>query len=370
VHGLHELNNRRHGWESDRLVTGTMVLPPSTYPGDEKITDFQRRALERLEALPGVQSASLSYSMPFFGLAESHRYLIAGRETPQAGKEPAVVINGVSPHYFETVGTRVVSGRTFTAQDTLTSPKVFVINQAMASGLFGDENPIGQRIARADSPTTEWGEIVGVAGDVESVSPDRTALTSYQVYQPLAQEPRRLNQIAVRTTGAAPSTLVDGIRTTMMSLDPDLPVRKLQAAEVTIVRANYQEGVLGTVLSSLAVLGLGLASLGVYGVIARTVAQRTGEFGIRLALGAQAHDIIRLVLTSGAKLALIGSALGLLGAFGVSRLLTSNFSGMQASSAPVLIGATLLLMGVAQVAAYIPARYASKISPTEALRAE
>jgi len=156
----------------------------------------------------------------------------------------------------------------------------------------------------------------------------------------------------------------------MMSLDQDLPVRKLQPAETTIARANYQEGVLATMLSALAVLGLGLASLGVYGVIARTVAQRTGEFGIRLALGAQAGDIIRLVLTSGVKLALIGSAIGLLGASGISRLLAASFPGMQMSSVPVLIGVTVLLIAVAQIACYIPARYASRISPTEALRAE
>jgi ABC-type antimicrobial peptide transport system permease subunit len=155
-----------------------------------------------------------------------------------------------------------------------------------------------------------------------------------------------------------------------MSLDADLPVRRLESAQARITRANYQEGVLSSVLSSLAVLGLGLASLGVYGVIARTVAQRTGEFGIRLALGAQAGDIIRLVLTSGAKLALIGSALGLLGAFGISRLMAALFPGMHSNSVPVLTGATLLLMVVALIACYIPARYASRISPTEALRAE
>ena len=370
VRGLNELNNRRHGWQSDQLVTGTLVLPTTAYPSDEKVTDFQRLALERLEALPGVESASISYSMPFFGLSEAHRYLVAGRETPQPGHEPSAFINGVSPHYFETVGTRLLDGRTFTAQDTMASPKVFIINQAMASGLFGDDNPIGRRMAQAGGKTVEWGEIVGVVGDVESVSPDRTAVTSYQLYQPLAQEPRRLGQIAVRTARLAPSTLVDGIRTTVMSLDPDLPVRKLQAAEITIARANYQEGVLGTVLSSLAVLGLGLAALGVYGVIARTVAQRTGEFGIRLALGAQARDITRLVLTSGAKLALIGSAVGLLGAVGVSRVLAAGFPGIQTSSVPVLIGATVLLMAVAQIAGYVPARRASRISPTEALRAE
>ena len=174
----------------------------------------------------------------------------------------------------------------------------------------------------------------------------------------MAQEPRPLDEIAVSTAGIAPSTLVDSIRTTMAALDPDLPVRKLQPAETTIARANYQEGVLGSILSSLAVLGLGLASLGVYGVIARTVAQRTGEFGIRL------------VLTSGAKPALIGSAIGLLGAFGISRLIAAGFPGMQTNSVPVLIGVTLLLIAIAQIAGYIPARNASRISPIKTLRAE
>jgi putative ABC transport system permease protein len=370
VRGLHELNNRRYGWESDQLVTGTVVLPTTTYPGEKEITDFQRLALERLEALPGVVSASLSYSMPFFGLSEPRKYLVAGRETPEPGHEPAALINGVSPHYFETVGTRLLDGRAFSADDTLTSPRVFIINQAMARGLFGEESPLGRRIAQAGGKSIEWGEIVGVVADVQSVYPDQTAVTTYQLYQPMTQEPRHLDEMAVRTSGVAPSTLVDSIRTTMMSLDPDLPVRKLQPAETTIARANYQMGVLGMLLSSMALLGLGLASLGVYGVIARTVAQRTGEFGIRLALGAQAGDIIRLVLTSGAKLTLIGSALGLLGALGVSRLITASFPAIQTNSVSVLIGATCVLIAIAQIACYIPARYASRISPTEALRAE
>jgi predicted permease len=369
VRGLHELNNRRYGWESDHLVTGTMLLPTTTYPGGKEITDFQRVTLERLEALPGVASASISYSMPFFGLAEPRKYLIAGRDTPEPGHEPAAVINGVSPHYFETVGTRVLNGRTFNEGDILTSPRVFIINQAMARGLFGGESPLGRRIAQAGGKTIEWGRIVGVVGDVQSVYPDPSPVT-YQLYQPMAQEPRHFSEIAVRTAGIAPSTLVASIRTTMAALDPDLPVRKLQPAEATIARANYQLGVLGSILSSLAVLGLGLASLGIYGVIARTMAQRTGEFGIRLALGAQVRDITRLVLTSGAKLALLGSAIGLLGAFGVSRLLAAGFPRMQTTNVPVLIGVTLLLIAIALIACYIPARSASRMSPTETLRAE
>ena len=369
VGGLHEINNRRHGWQSDHLVTGTVVLPTTTYADDKKMTEFQRLARERLEALPGVASASVSYSMPFFGLSEARKYLVEGGEVPPPGHEPAAVINGVSPHYFETVGTRLLSGRAFNDGDTATSPKVFIINAAMARGLFAGESPLGRRIAQAGGKSAEWGEIVGVAGDVESVFADRLAVT-YQVYQPVAQEPRRFNEIAVRTAGAAPSAVADGIRATIMSLDADLPVRRLESAQAKINRTNYQEGVLASVLSSLAVLGLGLASLGIYGVISRTVGQRTGEFGIRLALGAQGRDIIRLVLASGAKLALIGCVIGLVGAFGVSRLLVAGFPGMQMSRAPALIGATVLLIVVAQLAGYIPARYAARISPTEALRAE
>jgi len=369
VRGLDEVNNRRFGWESNHLVTGTTLLPAATYPGDKEITSFQHLALDRLEALPGVASASISYAMPFFGLAEPRKYLVAGRETPQPGHEPAAVINGVSPHYFETVGTRVLEGRAFDERDALDSPKVFIINEAMARGLFAGESPLGRRLAQAGGKTIEWGEIVGVVGDIQSIFPEGATVT-YQLYQPMAQEPRPGSEIAVRTAGVAPSTLVESIRTTMAALNADLPVRQLQPAETTLARANYQQGVLGSVLSFLAALGLGLASLGMYGVIARTVAQRTGEFGIRIALGALASDITRLVIASGARLALAGSALGLIGALGICRLIAAFFPGMRTSTAPVLTGVTLLLMAIALFACYIPARSASRISPTEALRAE
>jgi predicted permease len=369
VRGIHDANNRNYGWQSEHLVTGTLHLPTATYPGGQEITEFQRLALERLQALPGVASASISYSMPFLGLGEPRKYVVAGREVPQPGHEPVAAINGISPHYFETVGTRVLDGRTFTEGDTLTSPKVFIVNQAMAHGLFGGESPLGRRIARAGGKTVEWGEIVGVVGDVTSIYPDRIPVP-YQLYQPLAQEPRPSSEIAVRTSGAAPSALVDSIRTTMAALDADLPVSELQPAETTIARANKQWQIIGSILSFLAVLGLGLASLGMYGVIARTMAQRTGEFGIRIALGALAGDIIRLVLASGAKLALIGSAIGLLGAYGISRLIGGFFPGMQTNSVAVLTGVTVLLIGIALIACYMPARYASRINPIETLRAE
>jgi putative ABC transport system permease protein len=367
--GLHEWNNRGFGWESKDLVTGSMLLPATKYAARADITEFQRLVLERLEALPGVAAASLSYSTPFFGLGESRKYVVAGREPPRPGQEPAAMVNGVSARYFATIGTRVLSGRAFEARDTLTSAKVFIVNQAMARGLFGDDDPLGRRIAQADGKAYDWGEIVGVVADTESVASDRLA-QPYQVYQPLAQEPRGLNEIEVRTAGVAPSAVIEGVRAAMMALDPDLPVRELQPAETTIRRARKYQSIIGRLLSLLAGLGLGLASLGVYGVVARAVAQRTGEFGIRLALGARATDITRLVLASGAKLALIGCAVGLLGAFGVTRLVAAAFPGLPTSGVPVLAGATLVLVAIAQLACYVPARKASRINPTEALRTE
>ncbi len=156
----------------------------------------------------------------------------------------------------------------------------------------------------------------------------------------------------------------------MMELDPDLPVRQLQPADATIDRANYQSAVLRDMLTSFAVLGLGLASLGIYGVIARTMAQRTGEFAIRFALGASVRNITHIVLTSGVKLAAIGAALGLFGALGVSRFLAADNPSMHFNNPLVMIGTTLLLIAVALVACWLPARRAARINPIEALRAE
>src|SRR5207237_1347879 len=203
------------------------------------------------------------------------------------GQEPAAVVNSITPVYFDTYQTRVLAGRTFNDHDTLKSAKVFIISQTTATALFGNENPIGHRLAQTGTENPQWGEIVGIVADVKSVLPDPVPVT-LQLYQPMSQDPRPYNEIAVRTTGATP---------------PSLPVRQAQAADVTIERANAQTAILRDMLASFAVLGVGLASLGIYGVIARTMTQRTSEFAIRFALGACTRDITGLVLMSGAKLA-------------------------------------------------------------------
>ena len=369
IRGLDNLNKRRSGWESERLVTGGMLLPAAKYSDAEKIAAFHRLTLERLQALPGVAAASISSFTPFFNWRDTRKVLVEGRQLPEPGREPATVVNTVSPRYFDTVGTRLLSGRAFSEQDSASAPRVFIINQAMAKGLFGEENPIGRRLAQAHGEKLQWGEIVGVTEDVVSCVAESIPVT-FQLYQPMAQEPRPRGEIAVRTEGAVPPSLVDSIRAVMADLDPDLPIRKLQPADATVRRANYQLGVLRDMLASFGVLGLALAALGIYGVIARTMAQRTSEFAIRLALGADARDITRLVLSSGVKQALLGSALGLLGAVGVARLLATGYPGMQLHSLPALLGTTVLLVTVALLACWLPARRAGKVDAMLALRAE
>ena len=369
ISGLNDLNDRRSGWESAHLTTGTILLTPARYSDVEKITAFHRLALERLGSLPGVASVSISSFTPFFDWPDTRKFFVEGRERPQAGREPAALTNRVSPQYFDTFGTRVLAGRAFNESDTASSTKVFIISQATARGLFGEENPIGRRLAQAEGGNVRWGEVVGVVRDVQSIIPDPSPVI-YQVYQPMAQEPRGGNEIAVRTNGVAPSSIVESIRTMMTALDPDLPVRQLQPADATIKRANYQTAVLRDMLTAFAILGLGLASLGIYGIIARTMAQRAGEFAIRLALGARIESITRMVLSAGVKLALLGSAVGLLGALGVTRILAASHPNMNIHSLPVLIGTTLLLIAIALVACWIPARRAGQLDTMSLLRAE
>src|ERR1041384_6911235 len=328
IRAFNELSNSRGGWESERVVTGTVILPSASYADPEKINTFHRLTLERLQAVPGVASVSISSFKPFFNWQDVRKYIVEGRDLPPPGQEPAAVVNSITPAYFDTYQTRMLAGRAFNDRDTLASTKVFIISQTTATALFGNENPIGRRLAQTGTTgNPQWGEIVGVAADVKSALPDPGPVT-LQFSQPMSQEPRPFNELALRTTGAAPSSLVVPIRNVMAQLDPDLPIRQLQAADVTIEQANNQTAILRDMLTAFAVLGVALASLGIYGVIARTMAQRTGEFAIRFALGASIKDITGIVLRSGVKLAAMGLSIGLFGAFGLARLLSATNRGM------------------------------------------
>ena len=369
IHGLDDLNHRRSGWDSDQLLTGTFLLPEADYASPTEINAFQRRTLERLRTLPGVTTVGLATHPPFFNWSESRRFIAEGQEPPVAGREPAAMINAVTPDYLPTVGTSLISGRFFDERDQLESSAVLVINQSMAAALFPQVDPIGRRLARVTENGLEWGEVVGVVADVRNVLPEAVTVP-FQLYVPMAQEPRTYNEIAVRTRNGDPATLVTAVRAIMTELDPDLPIRNLKPAEDRVFRANYQLGVLRDMLTGFALLGLGLATLGIYGVIARTMAQRTGEFGIRIALGAEVSHIVRLVLGSGIRLALIGAVLGAFGGLGISKLLAMGFPNMRLENPWVLAAAVATLITVALLACYLPARRASRINPVDTLRSE
>ena len=371
IRGLHDLHHRRSGWQSARVVTGNVALPAGAYSDDEKIHAFQRLALERLSALPGVEKAAFGQAAPFYHWTDVRKFHVEGRERPQPGRETAAMVNAISPAYLGVFEMRLVAGRAFLERDNAAAPRVYLIGQSTARAWFGEQDPVGRRIVQiADGREIHAGEIVGVVADFQTVDPDPNQVV-YHVYQPLAQEATRSFELAVcAAPGVLPATLVPVIRETLAALDPDLPVRRLQSADGSIDRTLYQLGVLRDMLGAFGVLGLALASLGIYGVIARTTAQRSGEFAIRLALGADLGDITRLVFGSGVRQALLGSALGLIGAYGVAQLLASVYPGIHTDSPVVLLLTTLVLVTVALLACWLPARRAGKIDAISALRAE
>lgn len=371
IRGLHDLHHRRAGWQSARLVTGSVALPAGTYGDDGKVHAFQRLALERLSALPGVELAAFGQAAPFFHWADVRKFHVVGRTRAQPGREPVAMVNAISPAYLDAFEMSLVAGRAFQERDRADAPRVYLIGRSTARAWFGDADPVGRQLAQiADGREILSGEIVGVVADFQTVDPDPNQVV-HHVYQPLAQEPTRQFELAVRAApGVLPGTLVPAVREALAALDADLPVRRLQPADRNIDRTLYQLGVLRDMLGAFGVLGLALASLGVYGVIARTTAQRSGEFAIRLALGASLRDITRLVLGAGVRQALLGASLGLVGAFGVTRMIAAAFPGIRTGSAAVLLVTTLVLVAVALLACWLPARRAGRINAIDALRAE
>jgi len=367
--GADNLLRQPYGWQFDHVIQGTLALPARTAGDSARTLAFQRQVIARLKALPGVDAVSLSRALPYFGLPGPRAYLADGREPPPKGQEPAARVNGVTAEYFRATGTPLLRGRAFTDADVAGSPRVVIVSDGLARALFGNADPIGRRIAQGGSEEPAWAEIVGVAGDVGSL--DLAAAPSrFQVYEPLFQEPGSALAIAVRVTGAAPESLLNPIRTSIAALDADVPVRELTPVGATFDRTLADLQMINALLGAFAMLGLLLAALGVYGVTARSVAQRTAEIGLRMALGARLSDVTRLILGSGVRLAAAGTGLGLAVALGLARVLGAILPGMHTNGLAVLAGCGGLLAAVGCMATYLPARTASRIDPQVAMRGE
>ena len=368
VRGLNRMTHRAAGWNPAPLLCGMIAAPNGNYPDPPRTMAFYSWLKENLAALPGVESVAISYDYPVTPFPGVRKYIVEGAELPVPGHEPTAVVNGITPEYFDTVGTHVRSGRAFNSTDRQDSLPVVIINETMAQALFPGKDAVGRRLAVAGEKPLRWLEIVGIAEDVQFV--DATPMYDrFQLYQPLTQETWNFVAVTLRTVGS-PEALTEPLRRTVAALDPDIAVVRLGTAQAQIERNTSDLRTIQQLLAAFALLGLFLAALGIYGVISHIVAQRTSEIGIRMALGAQVNHVIRLVVATGMRMALVGAGIGLLGAVALARFLHAIMPGLATDNSAAVIAAAVVLVAVALFACVFPARRAARVEPLNALRHE
>ena len=364
LRGTAQMLSQEYGWRADGVVQAELSLPPDRYPRDEDVVAFHRQVVDRLTGIPGVTAASLSYGLPYKGLrGQAHYVGDGGKDTPTL----LAKINGISPAYFAVTGTRLAAGRFFTPADTATSPKVAIISEAMARRLFPDGSALGRRVGSADGEPRVWMEVVGVVADVRSIDLAQEP-APFQLYLPAAQDPRRDVVLAVRLDGGTSAAAVSGIRSAITGLDDALVARRLTTATDTMQDVTASMSLMTRLLVAFAALGLLLAAVGIYGAMTRMVAQRTDEIGLRMALGAQARDVVGLVLRSTTRVVATGLGIGLVGAFGLSSMLGAVLPSMATDTGVVGVIAGAVLIAAAFLACYLPARRATLVDPMVALR--
>lgn len=365
VRGLGQMVYREPGWRVDGVLIGRVTLTGPNYQRARQqiqyLTDFQRR----LSTLPGVESASVSMSPPTSIFYSSSDVIIEGR----AEMSFLVSNEAVSPRYFETLGIPLKEGRDFTSNDTFGRPLVIVINAATARRYWPNESPVGKRIAFAEDPQRRWMEIVGVASNVEFPSALMKPGTDLALYRPIMQSPIRDASLEVRTA-TSPEALIPAVRAVAAEIDKDQPVFNLQTGRSLIAQNVEGFDVAGTVLSAFSILGLILAAIGIFGVISYSVNQRTNEVGIRIALGARRDNVLWLILGQGVEIIAAGVLVGLVGTFGTARLLYLAMPTLPSVNVMTVLATAGILVVVALLACYVPARWATKIDPVVALRHE
>jgi predicted permease len=369
LRGLQRFGNLDPGWRVDGLVTA-QVRPQGT----NDTTDDQRRAFlrqleERVAATPSVQRVALSKSPVVWGFYSSGPFIVEGQPEPDPSQLPEVFMEMVSTDYFETLGIRLLEGRTFSTADAPDHPDVVIINEAMAKRFWPNERPLGKRI-KQPGPDNKWQEVVGVVNDVGFPGTLGEPYTRLQTFRPLIQSPWGGGWVISVRSATTPEAFANELRAVVSGLDHDMPVYDIRTARSMVEEGLGSISLLGTLLGAFALLGLTLAAIGIYGVTSYSVVQRTGELGIRMALGAQRKDVLWLVLGKGLSLMSLGTAVGLGGAYAVARLLIWSIPTLPTSDPMTIAVTTLALAAVALLACYIPAHRATKVDPMVALRSE
>ncbi|HEX7318320.1 MAG TPA: ABC transporter permease [Pyrinomonadaceae bacterium] len=360
------------GFRTDKLLTMGVVLPQQKYPDHARRTAFYTDMIRRVESLPGVRSASVTNWIPLVRQGDSIGVTIEGQPVPVPGqgKLPILMTRVVSPHYFGTMGINVLEGRVFEeGRDRVDSPCVLVIGETVARKFWPGESAVGKRIAPGVPESAEdWCQIVGVVNDVKQV--ELAGETKPQAYLTYEQAGFFAPRYLVVKTEGDPVALAGTVRKTVWEVDKDQPVSNVNTMESVLSESIARQRFTTLLLGIFAGVALVLAAVGIYGVMSYSMAQRTREIGIRMALGAQKRDVLKLAVGQGLKLVTIGVALGLVGALLLTRLMSSLLFNVSATDPATLIVISLILIAVALLASYIPARRAAKVDPLIALRYE
>jgi len=360
------------GFRAEHVVTCRIDLPATKYPGDKAQADFFRGLLKDTRAIPGVEAASVVTSLPFSGSRGTSSFSIDGRASEE-GNEPSADRHQVAPGYFAAMGIALLAGRDFADVDDMDHPGVVIINDAAAKRFWPNENPLGKRITIGMGQEVKlYGkpvsrEIIGVVGNVkhEQLKDDFQP----EMYIPAWNLPAPSMMLIVRGN-AAPESLNNSMRQAVLTIDPDQPIRRAQTLEAAIARTVAPLRFVAVLLALFAGLGLTLAIIGIYGVMSYAVAQRTQEIGVRMALGAQYHDVLKLVMGHGVILIMFGIGLGLVCGLTLTRVMASLLFEVKPTDLTTFAVVSIIQAIIAMVACYIPARRATKVDPLVALRYE
>jgi putative ABC transport system permease protein len=371
IHSFGRLVNVNPGFDPTNVLTGRISLTRPVYENPEECVRYINQTLENLRALPGVESAAFIAPMPFSGGKVSSDFRIDEQSKPEPGKEPGASIRSVTSEYFQAMKIPLLKGRYFTEQDRRGGVGAAIINQTLAAAYFPNEDPLGKHISRIganqnDGDPEQW-EIVGVIGDVHHNSLTKAATP--ELYLPFQQNSWNWGNFFVRTTND-PVSLTRNFAEAIRSGDKTVPVTNIQPLAQAISDTVAQTRFYTLLFALFGVTGLLLTLTGIYGVISYTVSQQTQEIGIRLALGAQARDVLKLVIGKGLILTTIGIGIGLFGAMGLTRLMQALLFDVSATDPLTFTGVAFALAFVALLACYIPARRAMKVDPMVALRYE
>jgi putative ABC transport system permease protein len=370
VRTVRSLSAVQPGFDPSGIVAFETNLAFTTYPDADRWTGFFEALTQRVRAIPGVASAAVVSALPFTNQRESSSVIFQGRGRPEHGF-PEAIIRSVTPEYFATLRIPVRRGRALTPNDRLGAPRVVVINETFARTQYPNEDPIGKRILFQTRDTSDWREIVGVAGDVRNEGLTREP--RIEIYVPFAQQARPAANVVVRAacgreTSCDPVRLTSELRRVVREVDPAQPISGLATMQARIDRTIARERFGSMLLGAFSTLAVLLAAVGIYGVVSYSVAQQRHEIGIRRALGARERDVMALVLGKGLRVAIAGIVVGILLAAATTRALERMLFGVKPTDALTFSVVAIGLALVALIATYVPARRALGVDVGEVLR--